>query len=71
MHTDKDSGDYKAPSGDIVDYPSPGAESAKLGYETTDVNVGGVAVFLAGLFGFLLIFFLFCFFMGKAINTGR
>lgn len=38
------------------------------GYETTDVNVGGVVVFLAGLSGFLLIFFLFCFVMGKVIN---
>ena len=27
------------------------------GYETTDVNVSGIAVFLAGLFGSVLIFF--------------
>lgn len=39
------------------------------GYETTDVNVGGVIVFLAGLSGFLLIFFFFCFGMGKVINS--
>jgi hypothetical protein len=39
------------------------------GYETTDVNVGGVAVFLAGLFGFVLIFFGFCFVMGRVINS--
>jgi hypothetical protein len=39
------------------------------GYETTDVNVSGVAVFLAGLFGFVLIFFGFCFVMGRVINT--
>jgi len=38
------------------------------GYETTDVRVGGVAVFLAGLFGFVLIFFLFCYAMGSYIN---
>ena len=38
------------------------------GYETSDVNVGGVAVFLAGLFGFVLIFFGFCFVMGRVIN---
>ena len=38
------------------------------GYETTDVNVGGIVVFLAGLFGFLVIFFVFCFVMGKVIN---
>ncbi len=39
------------------------------GYETTDVNVGGVVVFLAGLSGFILVFFLFCFVMGKVINN--
>lgn len=39
------------------------------GYETTDVNVNGVVVFLAGLFGFVLIFFVFCFVMGKVINS--
>ena len=40
------------------------------GYEVQDVNVGGIVTFLAGLCGFLLIFFVFCFVMGKAINTG-
>ena len=39
------------------------------GYETTDVNVGGVLVFLGGLMGFVFVFFLFCFLMGKVINT--
>ena len=39
------------------------------GYETTDVNSGGIAVFLAGLFGTVLVFFLFCFVMGKVINS--
>jgi hypothetical protein len=39
------------------------------GYETQDVNVGGVTVFLGGLLGFVIIFFVFCFFMGKVINT--
>lgn len=38
------------------------------GYETTDVNVGGVVVFLAGLMGFLVVFFVFCYVMGKVIN---
>jgi hypothetical protein len=38
------------------------------GYEVRDVNVGGIATFIAGLLGFLLIFFVFCFFMGRAIN---
>ncbi len=31
--------------------------------------MGGVVVFLAGLSGFLLIFFVFCFVMGKVINN--
>ncbi|QMV18606.1 hypothetical protein GOB94_07850 [Granulicella sp. 5B5] len=38
------------------------------GYETQDVNVGGVMTFVAGLAGFVVIFFFFCFLMGKAIN---
>jgi len=38
------------------------------GYETTDVNAGGIAVFLAGLFGFVVIFFFVCYAMGKGIN---
>jgi hypothetical protein len=39
------------------------------GYETTDVNVGGVSVFLAGLFGTVIVFFLFCFVLGRVINN--
>ncbi|ADW67163.1 hypothetical protein [Granulicella tundricola] len=62
-------GEHAPPKGDIVNHPDSGPESVKLGYETTDVNAGGVAVFLAGLFGFVLIFFAFCFLMGKTINT--
>jgi hypothetical protein len=38
------------------------------GYETTDINVGNIIVFLAGLFGSVLVFFVFCFGMGKVIN---
>ena len=38
------------------------------GYELQDVNVGGIATFVAGLSGFVLIFYFFCFFMGKVIN---
>jgi hypothetical protein len=64
-----DHNDAKA-TGDIVDHPSPGAESAELGYETTDVNAGGIMVFLGGLFGFVIIFFFFCFAMGRLINEG-
>jgi hypothetical protein len=60
---------YDSPKGDIVSYPTPGEESAKLGYETTDVNVSNVLVFIGGLFGFVIVFFFFCFFMGKVINN--
>lgn len=40
------------------------------GYEVQDVNVGGIVTFIAGLSGFILIFFVFCFFMGKVIDWG-
>src|SRR5258705_13892818 len=40
------------------------------GYEVTDVNAGGVAVFLAGLFGSGFIFFLLCYGLGVLINGG-
>jgi hypothetical protein len=39
------------------------------GYETTDVNPGGIVVFLSGLVGFLIIFFFFCYGMGRVINN--
>lgn len=39
------------------------------GYETSDVQVGGIAVFLISLFVFVLIFMVFCFGMGKVINN--
>ncbi len=69
MLTRKDGDEYKAPN-EGHNFPTPGAESAKLGYETSDVNVGGVVVFIGGLFGFVLIFFVFCFLMGRVINDG-
>ncbi len=55
---------------EIGERPVGGPEPAfGPGYETTDVNVNGVVVFLGGLMGFLLVFFIFCFFMGKVINS--
>ena len=49
--------------------PEHGVRDAESpGYETTDANVMGVAVFLAGLFGSVLIFFFFCFVLGRVIN---
>jgi hypothetical protein len=52
----------------------PGAEAPKFdaehpGYETTDVNAGGIAKFLAALFGTVIVFFFFCYGMGKVINN--
>ena len=51
--------------------PKPSIDRAEgsPGYETTDVNVGGVVVFLTGLAAFLAVFFIFCFVMGKVINS--
>jgi hypothetical protein len=49
-----------------TDY-NPGTDSP--GYETTDVNVNGIVVFLASLGAFVGVFFIFCFGMGKVINT--
>jgi hypothetical protein len=57
------------------DLNQPGAHDSHVrdaespGYEVTDVNASGIAVFLAGLFGSVIVFFLFCFVMGKVINT--
>jgi hypothetical protein len=63
------------PTNDNELHPKPGPhelhvrDSESPGYEVTDVNAGGIAVFLAGLFGSVLVFFLFCFVMGKVINS--
>jgi hypothetical protein len=59
---------------DAVGGTPPAAQAPKFdaehpGYETTDVRVGGIAVFLAGLFGFVLVFFFFCYGMGIVINS--
>jgi hypothetical protein len=53
-----------------VAHPTPQRDSEHPGYETQDVSVGGIVTFLAGLSGFVIIFFFFCFAMGKAINYG-
>lgn len=59
---------------DVVGNTPPAAQAPKLdpehpGYETTDVRVTGIAVFLTGLFGTLIIFFVLCYGIGKVINT--
>ena len=45
-------------------------DSDHPGYEVTDVNASGIAVFLAGLFGSVVIFFFICFVLGRVINGG-
>jgi hypothetical protein len=54
---------------DLTHRHSPEIDADHPGYETSDVNVNGVAVFLAGLFGFVFIFFGVCFLLGRVINN--
>jgi hypothetical protein len=51
--------------------PDPHAphDSNSPGYEVSDVNTGGILVFMVSLFVFVAVFFVFCFGMGKVINT--
>ncbi len=51
-------------------HPAPKTDAERPGYEVTDVNAKGVVVFLSGLVGFLIVFFVLCYAMGKAINFG-
>ncbi len=51
-------------------HPAPKIDAERPGYEVTDVNTRGIVVFLAGLVGFLAVFFILCYAMGKAINFG-
>jgi hypothetical protein len=55
------------PTHDPIEPQQPGVDSP--GYEVTDVNVNGIVVFLASLGAFVGVFFVFCFGMGKVINT--
>jgi len=69
MHTEGHEGhDMGKPEG-VQAHPSPKHDSEHPGYETQDVNVGGIVVFLAGLAGSVVVFFLFCFVMGKALDS--
>jgi len=45
------------------------ASTPQAGYEASDVSATGVAVFLAALMAFVVVFFVFCFGMGKVINN--
>jgi hypothetical protein len=48
---------------------STGQGGPTPGYETSDVKVTGIVVFMVSLFVFVLVFFVFCFGMGKVINA--
>jgi hypothetical protein len=65
MHTD---GHDKDKDIRPADYMAP-VDAEHPGYEVEDVNTRGIAVFLGGLFGTVIVFFFFCYAMGKAINT--
>jgi hypothetical protein len=59
---------------DVAGGTPPAAQAPKIdaehpGYETTDVRVSGIAWFLAGLFGTVLMFFVLCWALGKGINS--
>jgi len=57
------------PNDEILE-TNPVSDSKAAGYEMTDVNASGIVVFIGGLFGFVIIFFFFCFLMGRVINSG-
>jgi hypothetical protein len=69
MHTNDKSGDTLNPNPTPQGHGGP-RDSENPGYETTDINVNGVLVFLAGLTGFVLVFFGLCFVLGRGINNG-
>jgi hypothetical protein len=49
---------------------TPQFDAEHPGYETTDVDAGGIAKFLAALFGTVIVFFFVCYGIGKMINKG-
>jgi hypothetical protein len=78
MHTDDPKGyDRRKPheghdaGRDVADSSTPGDQynPDSPGYETTDVNVNGIVVFLAGLCATLVVFFFVCYGLGKLINN--
>ena len=67
MHTEGN--DPGRPEG-TSPHPTTVRDSEHPGYEVQDVSVRGIVTFLAGLAGFVIIFFFFCFLMGRVINSG-
>lgn len=69
MPTNAKTGDTLNPNPQPHGHAGP-RDSDNPGYETSDVNVSGVATFLGGLIGFVLVFFVVCYGIGIAINRG-
>ena len=51
-------------------HPQPKTDAEHPGYEVTDVNTKGVIVFMGGMLAFLVVFFVFCYAAGAALNKG-
>src|ERR1700722_880320 len=51
-----------------VQHPGPEHTHHQPGYETTDVSIHGIVVFLASLSVFVVVLFVVCFGIGKLIN---
>ena len=65
MHTEGH--DMGKPEG-VEAHPSQKVDAEHPGYETQDVNVGGIVYFLGGLLACVAVFFVLCFYLGKVIN---
>ena len=64
MHTEG----HNNPQDPAQPHVEPRVDAEHPGYETEDVNTKGIAVFLAGLFGTVLIFFAVCYGIGMVLN---
>lgn len=51
-----------------LQHPSPQRSRSQPGYETTDVNINNILVFIASLAVFVVVFFILCFGIGRLIN---
>ena len=60
---------HQPPKHPAPPHQEPRVDADHPGYEVEDVNTKGIAVFLAGLFGTVIIFFFVCYAMGKVINN--
>jgi hypothetical protein len=60
--------DMGKPEG-VQAHPAPQIDAEHPGYETQDVNASGIVYFLGGLLVSVIMFFVLCFFIGKAINN--